>query len=114
MNCLGRNLGEPECSTEAAEEAEEVTRRYEAPVVGSVRSRGVAGVMPGENKRVHSKGSTVYRKGKWLKDAILRNGNNRDQAFPYSGTREEERLDAVYEPCSSAEHSVPPKVLHEP
>jgi len=64
MNCLRRNLGEPERSNEAAEEAEEVTRRYEAPVVGSVRSRGVAGVMPGADNKVHSKGSTVYRKGK--------------------------------------------------
>ena len=63
MNCLGRNLGEPERSNEAAEEAEEVTRRYEAPVVGSVRSRGVAGVKPGADNQVHSKGSTVYRKG---------------------------------------------------
>ena len=49
MNCLRRNLGEPGHSAKAAEEAEEVTRRYDAPVVGSTRSRGVGGVMPVED-----------------------------------------------------------------
>ena len=33
---------------EAVEEAEEVTRPYAVPVVGSVRNRGVGGVMPAE------------------------------------------------------------------
>ena len=49
MNCLRRNLGEPGHSVKAAKEAEEVTRRYEALVVGSTRSRGVGGVMPVED-----------------------------------------------------------------
>jgi hypothetical protein len=49
MNCLYRNLGEPEYSAEAVEEAEEATRRYGAPVVGSVRIRGVSRVMPAED-----------------------------------------------------------------
>ena len=48
MNCLCRNLGEPECSDKAAEKAEEVTRRYVTPVVGSACSRGVSRVMPAE------------------------------------------------------------------
>ena len=63
MNCLRRNLGEPGHSVEAAKEAEEATRRYDAPVVGSTRSRGVGGVMPVEDEIVHSKESTVYCKG---------------------------------------------------
>ena len=49
MNCLYRNLGEPERFAEAVEETEEVTRRYVASVVGSARNRGVSRVMPAED-----------------------------------------------------------------
>ena len=102
MNWLGRNLGEPECSAEAAEEAEEATRRYVAPVVGSTRSRGVGGVMLVEGASP-LEGIDGLLKRDIEKDAVHRNGNNRVQTFSYSGTRKEKRPDAVYEPCSSAE-----------
>ena len=113
MNCSRRNLGEPGHSEEAVEEAEEVTRRYDAPVVGSIRSRGVGGVMPVEDASP-LEGVDGLLKRDIEKDAVHRNGNNRIQAFPYIGTCEGGRCDAVYELGSPAERSVPAKVLHEP
>ena len=113
MNCLGRNLGEPECFEEAAEEAEEATRRYVAPVVGSTRSRGVGGVMPVEDASPLEGVDGISKREK-AKDARHRNGNNRVQAFSYSGTRERERRDAVCEPCSFTQRPGPSNVLHEP
>ena len=74
MNCLCRNLGEPECFVEAVEEAEEATTRYVAPVVGPTCSRGVGRVMPVEDNVVHSKGLAGYRKERYENDAIRRNG----------------------------------------
>ena len=41
------------------QEAEKATRRYGVPVVGPIHIRGVAGVMPGERTKPHSKGSAV-------------------------------------------------------
>ena len=87
MNCLRRNLGEPECSDEAAEEAEEATRQYVTPVVGSARIRGVSRVMPAEGISAHSKEPTVNRKENRANDAIPRDGYNRVQTFSYSRTR---------------------------
>ena len=75
MNCLRRNLGEPGHSAKAAEEAEEVTRRYDAPVVGSTRSRGVGGVMPVEGASP-LEGVDGLLQREIEKDAIHRNGYN--------------------------------------
>ena len=41
------------------QEAEKATRKYDVPVVGPDRIRGVAGVMPGEGTKPSSKGSAV-------------------------------------------------------
>jgi len=48
MNCVCRNLGEPQRFNEAVEEVEETTRQYVAAVVGPTRSRGVNRVTPVE------------------------------------------------------------------
>ncbi len=43
----------------SSQEAEKVTRQYGVPAVGPVHIRGVAGVMPVERTKPHSKGSAV-------------------------------------------------------
>lgn len=48
-NCLYRNLGEPKCSNEASDRAEEGMKRYVISVVGLIHGRGVVGVMPSES-----------------------------------------------------------------
>ena len=50
---LGRAVPFPK---EASNEAEEVRRRYDGMAVGPTRSRGVAGVMPGEGREPTQKG----------------------------------------------------------
>ncbi len=54
-----RNLGEPKCSKEAAERAENAMKLYVTLVVGPTHSRGVNRVMSVEGNEAHSKGLAV-------------------------------------------------------
>ena len=57
--CMCRNLGEPKCSKEAAEGAENAMKLYVTLVVGPTHSRGVNRVMSVEGNEAHSKGLAV-------------------------------------------------------
>ena len=79
---LGRAMPLPKGSLQQAEEAR---RRCGGMAVGPTHSRGVAGVMSGEDNGVHSKGLAAERKGSRKRVSDTEPSNTR-RPPPYNGT----------------------------